>query len=481
MVKSVLSLVICLPFYFGNIQVANSKSTVLYGTCSDNEINEIKIISFSEFWWNSEPPIILDTGHKLSDNSFLLQVEIVKPQKVQIQIHGQSWSILISPDDSIHFVISHVDKEYDISFSGKNSASYNYYNKLSKVVRPNIDDPQFEGDIKAYQEKERLLHTKKMQFLNHYIATNQVTSDFKWFAFAESNYERAVLLYRPLHTGKLKIQDIHEGYFDEINSLEWNNERLLNVARFNVALVLRNIYCFTENHWGNFDKILDNINQSFTGKIREYLICSMIDIYAKKQLENYHAKLLGLIQIAGQQLADSAYIEQVAKSKVTYLMLNKPFPKDILTTTYLKEFNTSKKLKLEELLEKHEGKAIYIDFWASWCGPCRIDISESEPAKEYLKSKDVIVIYISIDRNKDEVKWRKATTQDRITQNQYLLENGLSSPLASYLNIGGIPRYLLLNQNHFVHNVDAPRINQNNFLKLKSEVSKMQQDIVTFK
>ncbi len=481
MIKVYFLFTIWLTVHFGFIQPAYSKPAMLYGTCSDNAIDEINIISFSQFWWNNEPPINLGKGDKLLGNSFLVHVKIDKQQKVQFQIHGKSWNIFVSPGDSIHFIISQSEGGYDIIFSGKNSANYNYYNQLSKVIRPDADDPRFEGDSKAYQEKVNIWHNKKLQFLSHFKATNQLTKYFNWFATTEINYERGVLLYRPLQTSQLKIQNVSENYFNDINALEWNDERLLEVGRFNVALVLRYIYCFTEDPWHNLDKIRDNINQSFTGKIREYLICSMINIYAKKQSEEYHDKLIELIKMTEEQLTDSTYIKDVAKSKVIYLMLNKAFPEHILASTYLMDFNTNKRLTLAELLKQYEGNAVYIDFWASWCGACRVDISESEQAKEFLKSKNVSVIYISIDKDKDAEKWRRASVSDKVTVNQYLLENNLSAPLSKYLSLNFIPRYVLLNRKHLAYNIDAPRINQNNFTQLKETVSKMQIEIVTFK
>ena len=96
---------------------------------------------------------------------------------------------------------------------------------------------------------------------------------------------------------------------------------------------------------------------------------------------------------------------------------------------------------------------VYIDFWASWCSPCREDISKSVTAKQYLKEKDIVFLYISIDRK--ENSWREAVIADDITQHQYLLLDVVNTPI-SYL-LQSIPRYIILNEERKMVNANAPK------------------------
>jgi thiol-disulfide isomerase/thioredoxin len=60
---------------------------------------------------------------------------------------------------------------------------------------------------------------------------------------------------------------------------------------------------------------------------------------------------------------------------------------------------------VEELLSKFKDKIIYIDMWATWCGPCKAQFEFKKDIDPFLKSKHVDVLYLSIDRESDKQKW----------------------------------------------------------------------------
>jgi alkyl hydroperoxide reductase subunit AhpC len=91
-------------------------------------------------------------------------------------------------------------------------------------------------------------------------------------------------------------------------------------------------------------------------------------------------------------------------------------------------------------------------------------------AKEFLKSRQVKYIYISIDKEADEMKWKKASKDDKITMDQYILMNGLKADLAQYLKVTSIPRYIILNKEHKLKSIDAPRPNFTQLDKLKGAI-----------
>lgn len=112
-------------------------------------------------------------------------------------------------------------------------------------------------------------------------------------------------------------------------------------------------------------------------------------------------------------------------------------------------------ISFEDLLKIHKGKPIYIDFWASWCGPC---IAEIEPLKEMEKAFNSKVDFISISIDEEKNKWLKAIRKYSLnTSNQWLMAK--DSPLAKYLAIQSIPRFILIDKYGQVVSLNAPRPN----------------------
>ena len=110
----------------------------------------------------------------------------------------------------------------------------------------------------------------------------------------------------------------------------------------------------------------------------------------------------------------------------------------------------------DDLLEKYKGKVVYLDFWASWCGPCRGEMPYSLELQEAMKDKDVVFVYISSDQ--DSLAWEKYIKILQITGDHYLVNPGIREDVyRNRFSIRYIPRYMLFDKKGMVVDTNAAR------------------------
>lgn len=109
-----------------------------------------------------------------------------------------------------------------------------------------------------------------------------------------------------------------------------------------------------------------------------------------------------------------------------------------------------------ENLSQMYGKILYIDFWATWCGPCCGEIPYMEKLYNRLKDNASIeLISISLDEN--EAAWLDKLAEDRPGWPQYRLSADQNEKLSKTLNINGIPRFVIIGPDGKFISTYAPR------------------------
>lgn len=121
-------------------------------------------------------------------------------------------------------------------------------------------------------------------------------------------------------------------------------------------------------------------------------------------------------------------------------------------------------------LESLKGTYVYIDVWATWCGPCRQEIPSLQKVEEQFKEKNVRFVSISVDTKKDNEKWRKMVTDKQLGGIQLFADNDWSSQFIKDYAIDSIPRFILVDPNGNIVNPDAPRPSDPKLLELFAEL-----------
>jgi thiol-disulfide isomerase/thioredoxin len=108
-------------------------------------------------------------------------------------------------------------------------------------------------------------------------------------------------------------------------------------------------------------------------------------------------------------------------------------------------------------LSDFKGKYVYIDVWATWCGPCLAEIPHLKKAEAAYHDKNIVFVSISIDAKKDHEKWKEMVTQKLLGGVQLIADNDWNSKFVTDYAIQGIPRFILIDPNGNVLEADASR------------------------
>ena len=95
-----------------------------------------------------------------------------------------------------------------------------------------------------------------------------------------------------------------------------------------------------------------------------------------------------------------------------------------------------------------KGKVKVIDFWASWCGPCRGENPNVVKMYEKFHPKGLEILSVSLDEDKDA--WLKAIEDDKLTWNHVSDLKGWQNAAAQLYCVNGIPHLVVLDENNVI-------------------------------
>lgn len=104
------------------------------------------------------------------------------------------------------------------------------------------------------------------------------------------------------------------------------------------------------------------------------------------------------------------------------------------------------------------GKYVYIDVWATWCGPCIREIPYLKKLHDSMHNKNIAFVSVSVDRAQDKQKWR-SMVKNKSLKGYQLYANGeaFDSKIANDYMIGSIPRFILISPDGKIIDPNAER------------------------
>ena len=99
-------------------------------------------------------------------------------------------------------------------------------------------------------------------------------------------------------------------------------------------------------------------------------------------------------------------------------------------------------------INQYKGKVVVVDFWATWCGPCRAELPNLKAVYDKYHGRGLEVVGVSLDENRDDLaKFIKEKDLPwKILVNTEPHHTGFDNPIADQYGISGIPAVFLMNR-----------------------------------
>jgi len=124
-----------------------------------------------------------------------------------------------------------------------------------------------------------------------------------------------------------------------------------------------------------------------------------------------------------------------------------------------------------------KGKYVYVDVWATWCGPCKAEIPSLKKVEKQYHGKNIAFVSMSIDDDKSHggswekanEDWKKMVAEKELGGIQIFAPKGWQSEFVQNYRINGIPRFILIDPEGNIVTPSAPRPSSEELIKLFDE------------
>ncbi len=351
--------------------------------------------------------------------------------------------LFLFPGDSLHITLDTRKFDESIVYSGSGAAKNNYLVKkfLKEEAVGTSSSELFSMNPVDFQKKFKE-HTNQLEVeLNSSEAENEFREIEK--RNLKYGYLSLIAQYPDAHkyfTGK--SPELPEGFLNELEGISYDNQEDYQLIPYYKDLII-NKYMIDIESAESPERLEEMVSTIKSKEIKEDLVGALF--YRISSTNPDSESLNGIIQkySTNEQLKMRALQKTNA---VKNILAGKPSPQ------FSYQDIKGKKISLDDF----KGKLVYIDVWATWCGPCIQEIPALKKLKEDYKSKNVEIISISIDVEKDFEKWKKMVAEKQLKGVQLFADKDWKSDFVKAYGIDAIPRFLLIDQNGNILNADAP-------------------------
>lgn len=344
-------------------------------------------------------------------------------------------------------------------FSGEGKVENDYlFDKQELVSKETKGGNMYLMEEVEFKTKQNQLKDAKLKLLEN---TQGLAGTFKnneikniRYEYLEplSNYERYHAYY-----SENKDFKVSEGFLDEMTDIDYQN-----TEDYFFSKAYQNLLQFhyrNKSQENSEEQPYDLAYLSTLAKIKNEVVRNEL-LYKEARSGITYTNDLGVYyKTFSDAVTNVSYKEEVDKTyqKLQTLAEGKPSP----------TFNNYENYKGGTTsLKDLRGKYVYIDVWATWCGPCIKEIPFLKKIEKDYHNENIEFVSISVDKQSDRDKWRTMVDKEELEGVQLLADNDFKSDFVQDYLINGIPRFILLDTEGNIIKSNAPRPSNPELTKL---------------
>ncbi len=188
------------------------------------------------------------------------------------------------------------------------------------------------------------------------------------------------------------------------------------------------------------------IMEGYKGELRELLLGSNMMRMIQKQGDKVDE--IGLLLYKYKDVAtNKEHIEIINQAYADAISLSPGKMAPVFTATNMQ----GKKVSLTDF----RGKVIYLDVWATWCGPCVREIPYAKQLEKEMHKEDIVFLAVSVDKKREP--WEKMVVKRELSGVQLYAGKDFQSDVIQNYKIKGIPHYVIIDHEGRIVKNNAPR------------------------
>ncbi len=398
------------------------------------------------------------SAEKNEEGLFVFEKQLDHDQLVFLTLGSRRMSLYLGQGGTLHMSADMDNWEESLTFTGDYASENKFMLAHNKEVQPRFSQNQTfslisNGTPEEFLEYIKEMETETMGFLNQHHKENRLSRQFVDFFKTDLDYSRYSFLinypayYTHFNATTPNLSSDYFDFLDDALNFTDNHFRVRSFAGFMGEYVQYYLRTYPENlpeDADNFESQMWVSNNVLKGKARYFTIANAIN---------------SALNWGDFKKGEKAFLE--FREQNPYQVFTDALQGAYEDALRVAPGNPAPTFTLNDIegnpvsLSDFAGKVVYLDFWASWCGPCMREVPYAkELKKEFEGVDDLVFLYISVDD--DPGAWRRTVEAQNI-QGVHLNVPGMRAEVAESYNVKGVPSFFIIDREGVIHDNNPGR------------------------